>query len=84
MIVSTSRCFNFVGELTSGGLYQKHAAQYNKSSKVVVCVMGRELCFRLSASTFRNILITSFSRSSISRRYDNDLIDREAEGNTIF
>jgi hypothetical protein len=49
-MVSTSRCFDFGGELTLGSLYQKHAAQYNMSSRVVVCVMGRELCFCASAS----------------------------------
>jgi len=81
LMVSTSRCFEFGGELTLGSSYQKHAAQYNKSSRVVVCVMGRELCF---GRVLRKILISSFSRPSISSRYDNDLLDCEAEGNTIF
>jgi len=49
-MVSTSRCFDFDGGLTLEGLYQKHAAQYNKSSRVVVCVMGCEQCFWVSAS----------------------------------
>ena len=30
LMVSTSRCFDFGGELTLGGLHQKHAARCNK------------------------------------------------------
>ena len=95
LVVSRPRCFDFGDELTLGGLPQKHVARYNKLSQgccyCCCCCCWTCLCHGMWAvssgeyiPTFRNILLTSFSRSSSSRIHENVLLDRKAEGNTIF